>query len=62
MNTQQHVIRFLQGMAALWPHSPPDYLPPNGGGFAQDRQAMREDFRRVGQDMRSAFIYASRRK
>lgn len=53
MSTPQYVIHFLQGMADLWPHSPPDYLSPNGGGFAKDREAMRRDFAHLGQNLRS---------
>ena len=46
--------RVVDGMAKLWPHDPPDYLPPNGGGFAADRRAMSRDWRKVGEDMREA--------
>lgn len=47
-------VAFLDGMAALWPKSPRDYLPPTGGGFAADMKSLSGDWRKVGTGLRSA--------
>lgn len=48
-----HLKNLLAGAAGLFTALGPRPYPVNGG-FAQDRRNLRGDFRRVGDDLRSA--------